>query len=398
MPDSKKRKRKGNPFFANLESFDNFSSVSDLRLYTPAPKNWVIVITDIQGSTKAITEGRYKDVNMVGAASITAVINVTRANEVPYAFGGDGATFVVPVETLPRIRQALLKTQNLAKSGFGLTLRVGAVPLDHVRAKNADVLVAKYRLSPGNFLAMFAGGGVGMADKMIKDDDGSQGYLLEDAFDDTAPDLEGLSCRWEPLASQRGIMLSILIQVLPNQKIVPTVTYEEVLADLNIALGGDTQKNRPVKAENMRFRWPPRGLKAEALATKGDRSYWRHLIFLYWQSFLQFLMERFNLSGGGYNAPVYREELRANSDYQRFDDTLRMVLDCTTDEVTAIQSTLARFRKQGLIAYGLHQADSALMTCLLFSLTDSEHVHFIDGADGGYAMAARQLKQQLAEK
>jgi len=35
------------------------------------------------------------------------------------------------------------------------------------------------------------------------------------------------------------------------------------------------------------------------------------------------------------------------------------------------------------------------MTCLVFSLEQSRHVHFIDGADGGYALAAVQLKAQL---
>jgi hypothetical protein len=35
------------------------------------------------------------------------------------------------------------------------------------------------------------------------------------------------------------------------------------------------------------------------------------------------------------------------------------------------------------------------MTCLVFSLAESRHVHFIDGADGGYALAALQLKEQL---
>ena len=36
------------------------------------------------------------------------------------------------------------------------------------------------------------------------------------------------------------------------------------------------------------------------------------------------------------------------------------------------------------------------MTCLVFSLEASDHLHFIDGADGGFALAARQLKAQLA--
>jgi hypothetical protein len=35
------------------------------------------------------------------------------------------------------------------------------------------------------------------------------------------------------------------------------------------------------------------------------------------------------------------------------------------------------------------------MTCLVFSLA-GDHVHFIDGADGGYALAAKQMKQQNA--
>ena len=36
-----------------------------------------------------------------------------------------------------------------------------------------------------------------------------------------------------------------------------------------------------------------------------------------------------------------------------------------------------------------------MMTCLLFSLERSKHVHFIDGSNGGFAIAARQLKQQI---
>jgi hypothetical protein len=34
------------------------------------------------------------------------------------------------------------------------------------------------------------------------------------------------------------------------------------------------------------------------------------------------------------------------------------------------------------------------MTCFLKDLR-TRHVHFIDGSDGGYALAARELKEQL---
>jgi Protein of unknown function (DUF3095) len=46
----------------------------------------------------------------------------------------------------------------------------------------------------------------------------------------------------------------------------------------------------------------------------------------------------------------------------------------------------------GTIRYGLHRQDAALMTCFTPSVTEGNHVHFIDGAGGGYAAAAAALK------
>jgi hypothetical protein len=36
------------------------------------------------------------------------------------------------------------------------------------------------------------------------------------------------------------------------------------------------------------------------------------------------------------------------------------------------------------------------MTCLVFNYED-DHIHFLDVADGGYALAAKDMKQQLSE-
>jgi len=145
----------------------------------------------------------------------------------------------------------------------------------------------------------------------------------------------------------------------------------------------------------MRFAWPPAGLEAEARLGSGRASLWRRRARLYGESLLQSVAERFGLRIGRYDAPVYREELRRNSDYRKVADTLHMVLDCTAEEIARIEDYLERLRAQGRIAYGLHRADRALMTCLVFSLEEGRHVHFVDGADGGYALAAVQLKAQL---
>jgi hypothetical protein len=40
--------------------------------------------------------------------------------------------------------------------------------------------------------------------------------------------------------------------------------------------------------------------------------------------------------------------------------------------------------------------ESGVITCFAKNCKD-QHIHFIDGGDGGYAMAARQLKAQLSK-
>ena len=51
---------------------------------------------------------------------------------------------------------------------------------------------------------------------------------------------------------------------------------------------------------------------------------------------------------------------------------------------------------RGELNYGIHVSDTALMTCLVESAGDYRHVHFIDGGDGGYTLAAREMKTRIA--
>ena len=51
--------------------------------------------------------------------------------------------------------------------------------------------------------------------------------------------------------------------------------------------------------------------------------------------------------------------------------------------------------KQGELNYGIHKSDHAVMTCLVANAVENQHVHFIDGGDGGYTKAATQMKEQM---
>lgn len=383
-------------FYADLKSFNNFSKVADLENYVSAPDEWFVFIADIKGSTRAIERGRYKEVNMVGAACINAVLNICAQGEIPYVFGGDGASLLTPPHRVDACKKTLLGVKQLAHTKFDLSLRVGMVPVAAInRSGDHKVLVGKYQISPNNVVATFSGGGLDLAERWIKS---SPDYLLEETRHDQAPDLNGLSCRWEPLVSENGIMLSVLMQAIADTEIEKANIYHSLIDAIKKITADATSAGKPISDSNMIFRWPPRGLSAEIDLTVGEKCRFLWALRLYCYSLFQWSLDRFDWTAGGYRGKQYRVELRSNTDYRRFDDTLRILLDCSNAQAQKIVTMLAARAEQGEIQYGVHRADSALMTCLVFNLERGEHIHFVDGNNGGFTSAAKNLKLERTTK
>jgi len=111
---------------------------------------------------------------------------------------------------------------------------------------------------------------------------------------------------------------------------------------------------------------------------------------------LYYFVMRFDIKVGGFVPKIYTQQVVENSDFRKYDDGLRMVVDCTPDLERSLSERLAAAASAGIAKYGLHGQDAAMMTCFTPSALRSDHVHFIDGARGGYASAATALKATLA--
>ncbi|HUS52677.1 MAG TPA: DUF3095 family protein [Thermohalobaculum sp.] len=381
-------------FYAALPSFSEFDDFTEFDAYAPVPDDWVVLCGDIRGSTQAIAEGRYKQVNMVGASVITVVLNACAGYQIPFVFGGDGGFAVVPAPARDHAVLALQRLQGFSQDAFGMGLRAAAVPVSRLRAEGFDVRVRKYAMSPGNNLALFAGGGVERADQILKSAPDSDPAILRAIDDPEAPDLEGLSCRWEPLAASRGQMIALMVQpVVPEQA---AQVFRQTLAQLSEILQGGIADHAPVSDRTLRFRWPPKGLAQEARATAGRGSILRSYAWALVTAALQFWCERRGRKIGAYDAPRYRGELKAQTDFRKYDGMLRTVLDVTPAQAGQIEDWLERQYRNRRLVYGLHRDRAALMTCLVFSLEQGEHVHFVDAAGGGFAKAAEGFKARLA--
>jgi hypothetical protein len=105
-----------------------------------------------------------------------------------------------------------------------------------------------------------------------------------------------------------------------------------------------------------------------------------------------YLIMRLGLRLGGFVPSTYVRQVVENSDFRKYDDGLRMILDCSAELEDALRQRLAAAAENGVVRYGLYKQDAAMMTCFTRQATRSDHVHFIDGARGGYASAATALK------
>ena len=88
------------------------------HLFFKIPANWHVIITDVKNSTIATEQGLHETVNLIATGSIVAVLNIVyKANlSVPFFFGGDGATFIIPPAMFDAAMQALLLHRENTKN------------------------------------------------------------------------------------------------------------------------------------------------------------------------------------------------------------------------------------------------------------------------------------------
>jgi len=383
-------------FYSELRLLDNFIDITDLRNFVDVPDDWYIIVTDIRGSTKAIEAGKYKEVNLLGACSIAAVLNVAGKIEIPFVFGGDGASLLMGPSLLPAAQKALLATQQMAKTEFDMDLRVGAVPVKVVAAANSPVKIAKFKVSENYSQAIFSGGGLTRATELIKDPVAGNIYKIKNNGISATADFSGLECRWQDIPSKYGEIVTLLVMVRADFGQQSHLFYRNILEKIEEIYGQEDCLN-PIAIQNLKLTLNSRKLIKETQVRASNASWLYRQLYLskiQLETALGSLLMNFKVKTEELDWGVYKAQTIAATDYRKFDDMLRMVISGDRSQREKLTGYLEKNYREGKIVYGLHVADRALMTCLVFE-RNGHQVHFIDGADGGYALAAKQMKQRL---
>ncbi len=365
-------------FVEELPVLKTFYEALPEENYRPIPDSWFVAVTDVVQSRAAIEAGKFKAVNMAGVAMITGIMNALDHQKIPYIFGGDGAAIAFSPDDYDLVKDVLSKTRTWVRDELSLELRAAIVPVKDIREKGCDVKIAGLFVSQAIINFAFIGRGVALAERLMKQGE----YEITPAKSGEYPDLTGLSCRWMPIEKEGSKIISMIVEVADGEASIPAGVLEELLSMIN----SDKPEGHPAPEDQVKFKWPAEGVDLEAKATGMSK------IKLYLIAFIALVLNKTGWSMGAFDPTHYRKQLSLNTDYRKIQDGIRMTLSMDVEKVKELRAFLEKHRDKKALKFGLSEQDSAVLTCFVPSITSDDHYHFMDGAGGGYALAADNLQ------
>ena len=388
-------------FYHRYPLITRFQDIFDRRAYAMPPADWSLAMTDVVSSTKAIQEGHYKDVNTAGAIVVMGVSNITEGMDFPFVFGGDGTLMLIPPEFIEDVRDVMADTRSLVRNVFNLDLRVGIIPLTKLYNEGYSLRMARLQVSEQYIQAIFDGDSVQYAETLLKDRSINAQFLIpEDHKIRRRANYSGFTCRWKPVPSRYEETISLIVKFNADDRREEEELMRNILGRIR-KLFGDEDTYHPLIEGNQLFSdRKDTYIVGEANVLSRKRKGLLHGIIMasirMQLKMIKFIVRKqLNLRLMNKNLKNVKHDNIKNADFRKFDGTLKMVLSCRTADRKELEHFLEGCRRQGKLFYGIHVSDKALMTCLIHSKSTDE-VHFIDAADGGYALASKQLKQQMA--
>ena len=371
-------------FYSNLpiHNLSLSTLLADETCFVDVPTDWHVIITDIKGSTRAYENGMHEEVNLIATGSIICTLNLAQKAgiQIPFFFGGDGATMLVPPELLTPTLAALTTHRENTIQNFDLDLRVGSVPVSSLLASSHTLSLSRLYLSELFSIPVFLGDGLTEAERLIK-------ALSESPTPDqqnNALDLTGMECRWDrikPETTQHEVVC-LLVSAIDAQAQGPV--FKRVFDEIE-RIYGPYDKRNPVSIPKLTLNTSFKKLALETQTRLGHSNLFETtrswLLTTYGKWF--YLKQQ-----SGKN---YIQELVQLTDTLVIDGRINTIISGTRDQRKQLQSFLDSQEQENEIRYGIHISNESIMSCYVQD-HKSKHIHFVDGSDGGYTMAARMLK------
>ena len=379
-----------NSFYSDLPVQQG--SIADIigqpTLFARIPSDWHVIVTDIKQSTKAIENGRHEEVNLIAAGCVIAGLNLAfeKGIEIPFFFGGDGATLIVPDSMHSEVLNALHKHKQNTWINYQLRLRVGSVTV-HELAVQTELQLARVKMGSGYDIPVFLGQGLALAEKQVKQTDPEKAADRNRA---EMLDLSGMECRWNRIPAGGDAREVISLLVVATQSQHQSRVFQQVMEKID-SIYGTLQLRNPVSTDRLTLSTSPGKILGETLVKTGKKE-WRYFLKTWFVTLFGILFYLRSDEG-----KAYKQSVVDLTDTLVIDGRINTVIAGTQSQRVDFLSWLDEQEDQGSLLYGLYVSRASIMSCYVRDREDN-HVHFVDGADGGYTLAARMLKEKMARQ
>lgn len=360
----------------------------DPTFFCKVSEDWNIVVTDVENSTTAMQEGKQQEVNFAATGSIVACLNIAREAgvEIPFFFGGDGATLLVPNLILKDCLNALTLHQERCYTSFGFFLRVGYRTVKEMKGKGCTLNISKFKRNLLHIMPLIQGDALQRAEREIKDNEPRN--LGLDELQTQLLNLEGMECKWDKIAppDDQNEVLSLIINsvdVSQQHKV-----YAAILHEIEDIYGTDSKRN-PVSLERLKMVNSLSQLKNE-VKIKYATSNLRNIVGSAARILFAKLYLRFTKKGRN-----YLNELVQLTEVLLLDGSINTVVTGSLEQRRELFKLLDHMERKDQIKYGFYTSQNSILSCYVTAL-DDYHIHFLDGDNGGYTQASKILKKKLA--
>jgi len=352
------------------------------------PKTWSIVVTDIENSTSAVARGAHRDVNLSATGSIVTVLNtlkeINNKIKIPYFFGGDGSTFIVPNSVLEVVLVALNNYSQHINRTLQLNLRVGHLGVEKVYANNVILRIAKLRHNKYFTTPVVLGNGLKYAERLIKEDFKASEI---NSRQNTEPNLKGMECRWDEIYPNQTDKKVICLLVDCENENEQAEVYGTIMKEIDLIFG-NLEKRNPISTLKLKLNTCLVNIRKEMYVKVGKHQI-IYLVSNWLITLIGIFYFKFFKAGR-----LYKYRITQLSDTIMLDGFLNTVMSGTDKQVDRFKILLDDLELQNKIIYGMHITHASIMSCYIED-REEKHIHFVDGTEGGYTSAAIMLKEKL---
>lgn len=361
------------------------------NIFTAVPMDWHVLLVDVKEPSIALEHGLHNDVNLVATGSIITVLNTIKSigkdMQIPYFFRGDGATFIVPNAVLTTIFMALETYGIHVSKNLKLKIHVGSYKVADVYQKGSTIRIAKLKLNKYLVISIIHGNGLKFAEQLIRHNYKEDVTVSEQPY---PLDLDGMECRWDEIYPSEEEKKVICLMVVCNNEQLQSELYTKILDEIDYVFG-DLDKRTPITTVKLKLDNSFRKMRAEMYARLGtfDRGYLiQNWLITYFGKYY------FKFFKGGKD---YLFRVTQLSDTIVLDGSINTIFSGTEKQLKQLKMLLDTLENDGKILYGLHATYASIMSCYIED-REENHIHFVDGTEGGYIKAAAHLKSKLKRK